>query len=99
MNPSAFKARSIAIVLCMAVLSSGISALRSEVLISEIMYDPQNADTNREWVELFNTGASAANIGGWQFCLTSLNDWGNAFPANTMLNAGQALVLTPNAMT
>jgi len=70
------------------------SASQAQVILSEIMYDPQNTDTNREWVEIFNTGASAVNIGGWQFGLPILNDWANAIPANTMLNAGQALVLT-----
>ena len=72
---------------------------RAEIIFSEIMYDPQNTDTNREWVEIFNTGASAVNIGGWQFGLPLLNNWATAFPANTMLNAGQALVVTPSIAT
>ena len=50
---------------------------RAEVILSEIMYDPQNSDTNREWVELFNTGTSAVNIGGWQFGLPSNQRLGN----------------------
>ena len=73
--------------------------LRAEVVISEIMYDPQNADTNREWVEIFNNGASAVNLGGWQFGLPLDNVWASAIPANTMLAAGQALVLTPSLST
>jgi hypothetical protein len=85
-----------AIAFCAATTSSRLYA---DILISEVMYDPQNADTNREWVEIFNTGASAVNIGGWQFGLPALNDWANALPANTMLPAGDALVLTPSSAT
>ena len=73
--------------------------LRAEVILSEIMYDPQNADTNREWVEIFNNGASAVSLSGWQFGLPSNNVWTSAIPANTMLDAGQALVLTPSLST
>src|SRR6188474_1628684 len=48
---------------------------RAEVILSEIMYDPQNADTNREWVELFNTGTSPVSLSGWQFGLPTNNLW------------------------
>src|SRR5262245_6868221 len=99
MNRSTSHIRTITGIFLVAVLSFRGVAIRAEVVISEIMYDPQNADANREWVELFNTGTSAVNIGGWQFGVPSLNDWGNAVPVNTMLNAGQALVLTPSAAT
>jgi hypothetical protein len=94
--PDAFVERLTVVVAICGALSL---PLRAEVIISEIMYDPQNADTNREWVEIFNAGAAAVNIGGWQFGLPILNQWASALPANTMLNAGQALVLTPSAAT
>src|SRR6185312_687025 len=74
-------------------------SLHAEVILSEIMYDPQDGAANREWVELFNTGASSVHIGGWPFGLPTNNDWANALPANTMLGAGQALVLTPSSAT
>jgi hypothetical protein len=76
-----------------------IRTARAEVIISEIMYDPQNADTNREWIELFNTGTSAVNLDGWQFGLPTNNLWTSALPANTSIGAGKALVLTPSAAT
>src|SRR3954468_15167746 len=72
---------------------------RAEVILSEIMYDPQNTDTNREWVELFNTGASAVSLSGWQFGLPSNNLWTTALPASASIGAGQALVLTPSTAT
>ncbi len=73
--------------------------LHAEVIISEIMYDPQNADTNREWVELFNNGASAVSLSGWQFGIPSSNSWTSALPTTASLSPGQALVLTPSAAT
>src|SRR6476620_4141309 len=73
--------------------------IRAEVILSEIMYDPQNSDTNREWVELFNTGTSAVSLSGWQFGLPSSNLWTTALPASTSIGAGQALVLTPSSAT
>ena len=73
--------------------------LRAEVIISEIMYDPQNADTNREWVELFNNGSTAVSLSGWQFGIPSTNSWTSALPATASLSPGQALVLTPSLAT
>src|SRR4051812_33389991 len=73
--------------------------IRAEVILSEIMYDPQNTDTNREWVELFNTGASAVSLSGWQFGLPTNNLWTTALPASASIGAGQALVLTPSTAT
>jgi len=81
------------------VASLAIYPLRAQVILSEIMYDPQNGSSNREWVELFNTSASAVNLGGWQFGLPVNNLWTAAFPANTTLGAGEALVITPSAST
>jgi hypothetical protein len=99
MNRDPHQTAKLAGLLCAAVLVFVPLKAPAEVIISEIMYDPQNSDTNREWVEIFNTGTSAVNIGGWQFGLPSLNEWANALPANTMLNAGQALVITPSSAT
>ena len=69
------------------------------VMLSEIMYDPQNGAANREWVELFNSGTTAIDIGGWQFGKPQVGAWTSAFPTGTTLQAGQALVLTPSIST
>ncbi|MBA3482142.1 MAG: lamin tail domain-containing protein [Pirellulales bacterium] len=76
---------------------------RAGVIISEIMFDPQLSDRdsigadytfNREWVELFNTGASAIDLGGWQFGDSLDNNWASPFPMGTVLGANQTLVVT-----
>jgi len=82
-----------------------VSSARAEVIISEIMYNPQGTDLDttvtpnisREWAELYNTGTTAVNIGGWQFGDAFDNQWASAFPANTMIQPQQALVVTGDA--
>src|SRR3954462_3249097 len=81
------------------LLTLACTQSQAEVILSEIMYDPQNADTNREWVELFDTGTSAVILSGWQFGLPSNNLWTTALPASASIGAGQALVLTPSMAT
>lgn len=71
----------------------------SSVILSEIMYDPQGDDANRQWVEIYNSGTTAEHIGGWQFGKPSANSWTSAFPLGTILGPGQALVITPSAAT
>jgi Lamin Tail Domain/Calcineurin-like phosphoesterase len=82
------------------VLAGGASReSRAAIMLSEIMYDPQNADANREWVEVYNYGSSPIDMSGWQFGLPQLNQWSSAFPSGTVLGSGQALVVTPSAAT
>jgi hypothetical protein len=89
----------LAILVGAVLATTPLHSLRAEVILSEIMYDPQNTDTNREWIELFNNGTSAVSLAGWQFGLPVNNLWTSAFPAGTTLNAGQALVITPSSAT
>jgi hypothetical protein len=85
--------------LSILALSFVQQAVRAEVILSEVMYDPQNGGANREWVELYNTGASAVSLSGWQFGLPSNNLWTAPLAASASIGAGQALVLTPSATT
>ena len=39
----------------------------ADVVINEIMYDPDGSDTGREWVEIKNNGYSDVDITGWKF--------------------------------
>lgn len=82
-----------------AALSGLAFHAEASVMLSEIMYEPQNGAANREWVELFNSGTTAVDIGGWQFGKPQVNAWTSAFPTGTTLQAGQALVLTPSIST
>jgi hypothetical protein len=74
----------------------------AEVIISEIMFNPAGTDLDtsvtpnisREWTELYNTGSTAVNIGGWQFGDSADNQWASAFPAGTTIGPHEALVVT-----
>jgi len=37
----------------------------ADVVINEIMFDPISSDSDDEYIELYNRGANAINIGGW----------------------------------
>ncbi len=39
----------------------------AQVVINEIMYDPTDADSSREWVEIYNSGAETVDISKWKF--------------------------------
>ncbi len=77
------------------LLSIAFSSLAvAEVIISEIMYNPQGSDTNNEWVEIFNTGSSAVDLAGWT--LEDIQDGkvSSTIQSGTVLLPSQALVLT-----
>ncbi|MGD9635410.1 MAG: lamin tail domain-containing protein [Pirellulales bacterium] len=80
---------------------------RSEIVISEIMYNPAGTDAdpaasppfNREWVEIYNSGSAAVDLSGWQLGDSQDGDWAQALPAGLQLRPHQALVVTPDAAT
>ena len=66
-----------------------------QVMITEIMYNAAGTDTGFEWVEIYNSGLSTVDISGWKIRDEDTNseNWG-AFPASTLLSAGQTLIMT-----
>ena len=48
--------------LCFAFL---MAKSADAIVINEIMYDPYGADTDREWIELYNNEANDIDIAGW----------------------------------
>lgn len=66
-----------------------------EVVISEIMYDPSRTgsrDTATEWVELYNRGATTADVSGWYLDDEDTIKWGG-IPTGTTIPAGGVLVV------
>src|ERR1035437_4243734 len=59
--------RKIILFLAVIFLFSVSHAARAEMVINEIMYDPSGTDTNREWVEVYNSGGSAVDLSQWFF--------------------------------
>src|SRR5688572_29547402 len=40
---------------------------RSQIVITEVMYEPGGVDSLWEWVEIVNTTAAPVNLNGWVF--------------------------------
>ena len=71
-----------------------VGRLPAEVVISEIMYHPASEKTAEEFIELHNTGTTAADVSGWAF--TS----GVTFtlpPASTIPAGGRLVVAADSA--
>ena len=76
----------------------------AQVIFSEIMYNPNGTDVdggsfNKEWVEIYNTGATSVDLSGWIFEDSQDMTPANPIPGGTMLGAGEALVLVGDALT
>jgi hypothetical protein len=72
--------------------SPNSSVLVRDIVINEIMYKPITGDTNDTYVELYNKGTGAINIGGWQF----VSGIKYVFPTNTTVSPGGYLVIANN---
>lgn len=78
-------------------------AMGTDIKINEFEPNPNwsddTTDAAREWVELYNAGASAVDISGWQLQFeTNPDDWGApsgtfVIPAGTSIDPGAFLVL------
>ncbi|MEX0933949.1 MAG: lamin tail domain-containing protein [Candidatus Paceibacterota bacterium] len=60
------------------------TSVRAQLIITEVMYDPQGSDKGREWVEIYNSGSSAVNLDGWK-----INDGSNHILNEPPKNGGQ----------
>lgn len=69
------------------------TALREDIVISEIMYNPISRDDDDEFVELHNRGSASVDLGGWQF--TSGIDF--TFPAGAAIPAGGFVMVAKKA--
>jgi len=66
---------------------------QTDVVINELMYAPISLNDDDQYVELYNRGTNAVNLGGWQF----VSGIGFTFPPNTMIPPDGYLVVARNA--
>ncbi len=71
------------------------SSAPADVVISEIMYHPSSENVAEEFIELHNTGLSAADLSGWQFS----SGVAFTFPNGTSIAAGGYLVVAADPAT
>ncbi len=75
--------------------SSAALAPAQSVLINEIMYHPASENLRESYVELFNPGAAAVDLTGWQFTKGITF----AFPSAVSLAPGGYLVVAADAFS
>lgn len=71
--------------------------LRADIVINEIMYNSAGpTETNREYVELHNTGATSVDLGSWVFKESDSVGGYNSYTisAGQQISAGGYLILT-----
>jgi len=82
------------------------SCASGQVIISEIMYNPdsregtigQDAKPNQtEWLEIYNTGDEEVSLAGW--CLRDEDGQTATIPEGIIINPGEAVVLIPGSQT
>ena len=77
------------------VLVQGQDVPVSRVVINEICYDPGNAASRLEFVELLNAGDAQADLSGWYFS----NAITYSFPEGTTIPAGGYVVIAEDPET
>src|SRR3989338_825587 len=64
----------------------------AQVVISEIMYDLEGSDANREWIEIYNSGSSVVNITEWRLFEGDSNHVLTAVGSETLATGGYAVI-------
>lgn len=79
-----------------------VQAAPPDLVISEIMYDLDGSDSNREWVEIYNGGAESVEILGgagsntWRF-FDGANHIINLIQGSATIEPGQYFIVASNA--
>ncbi len=82
--------------LCLCSMAMLVASASAGVVLNELMYHPpQIVDDNYEFLELYNTGASAVNLQNWV-----IDGIGFTFPAGASIGPNAYLVLAkdPNSV-
>lgn len=70
----------------------------AQIIITEVMYDPQGSDTGREWIEIQNQSGTAETFTTWKLFEENVNHKINATDAATTIPAGgYAILVTDKA--
>ena len=70
----------------------------AQVVISEIMYDlSSGSDTGREWVEVFNAGASSVHFTDWKFFEANTNHALSAVQGGESVASGAYAIIVDDA--
>jgi lamin tail-like protein/PKD domain-containing protein len=75
------------------------TARADDLIFTEIMYDPEGADTDQEWIEIFNLSSSTIEINSdWRFNDGS-NHLLNLYQGNNQIASSTFFIITSDAQT
>ena len=69
---------------------------RAQVVINEIMYDLEGTDTDREWIEVLNSGSSAVDLSSWKFFEANVNHGLAISQGDASIPAGGFAIIADN---
>lgn len=69
----------------------------AQVIINEIMHDLSGTDTGREWIEIYNSGSSAADLSSWKFFENDTNHGLNSISGGVSLPAGGYAIIADDS--
>lgn len=64
------------------------------IIINEIMYNPEGADDEREWLEIKNNGTSSVDISTWKFRQGETNHGLSIFSGNSSLSPQEYAIIS-----
>ncbi|MFC1700825.1 lamin tail domain-containing protein [Patescibacteria group bacterium] len=70
-----------------------INIYNRSVIISEFMPDPDGADEQNEWIEIYNQSSEVSNLSGWQIDDKEKGSKPFIFPQNSLIAPKQFLIL------
>ncbi len=65
-----------------------LSILHAQIILTEIMFDPDTLESHNEYVEIFNPGLDSVNLSNWTI--------GDADEPDLLMDAGSGLVIQPS---
>ena len=80
----------------MSILLLLPSMVMAEVLINEVLYNPDGSDGPSEWIEICNNGEDDVDISAWEIQVAGIS-WSESytFDSGTMITAGAYLAFGP----
>src|SRR5882762_9371764 len=80
---------------CFVSIVLQVFCANGQPIINEIMYHPASTNLLEQWVELYNPGTNTVDLTDWKFS----NGIQFTFPTNTVLKAGDYLVVAADRNT
>jgi len=71
--------------------------LATAVIINEIMYNPSGADSEHEWVEIYNNNSFAINTSGWKFYEAETNHGLTLINGSYLIQQNQYAIIADNS--